>query len=77
MGQLTYAVVGGPPVDWHGLRVFDATGAEMERVVEVDATEGWLVRMKLDEHGHPFTENDEVVTERIEGQFTIKRPGEA
>lgn len=77
MTDLTYAVVGGPPVDWHGLRVFDADGNEIENVVEVNAAEGWLIRCKVDENGNVYAEGDEVARERITGAFTIKRPGEA
>lgn len=74
--KLTYAIVGGPPADWYDLRVFDADGNKIKEVVEVNTTEGWLIRHRVDEKGDLIVENDEVATERIAGAFTIKRTSE-
>jgi len=75
---ITYAKAGGPPDDWHGLRVFDLdTGAEIERVEEVNAAEGWLIRANLDERGYVYPDPekpDEIARERIKGRFEIRRP---
>lgn len=76
MAPLSYAVVGGPPDDWHGLSVFDAVGNEVKDVIEVNAAEGWLIRHRRDDQGNVFVEGDEVAKERITGTFTIKRPSE-
>lgn len=70
--MLTYAKVGGPPDDWCGLRVLNEQGEEIDRVVEVNAAEGWLVRHKV-KGGCLVVEGEHVATERIEGQFTIER----
>lgn len=74
---LTYAVVGGPPDDWNGLLVFDLdSGEEVREVIEVDTSEGWLVRLKRDENGQFFIDPDapdEAAKERLEGRFEIRR----
>lgn len=70
---LTYAIVGGPPDDWSDLRVVDAAGNQIADVVEVNAAEGWLVRYKRNEAGEFCIDGDELVRERIEGNFRIVR----
>lgn len=73
--MLTYAKAGGPPVFWQGLRIVDlATDKEVRDVIEVNAAEGWLVRVKRDDVGDFIVNGDEVVTERIEGSFRIDDP---
>lgn len=78
MAEIAYAKVGGPPVDWHGLKVIDLdTGAEIKRVVEVDAANGWLIRHSLNDKGLVYAdpENPErVAQERIAGRFKILPP---
>jgi len=71
--MITYAKVNGPPDDWHGLSVFDRQGNEIKSVVEVNTAEGWLIRHKLDGAGRPVVEGEEIVNERVEGDFTIVR----
>lgn len=71
--MIPYAVAGGPPDDWFGLSVFDRSGNEIKNVVEVNVAEGWLIRHRLDNAGRSFVENDEIATERIEGDFTVVR----
>lgn len=76
---ITYAVVDGPPDDWRGLKIFDLdTGEEVDHVIEVNATEGWLIRYRKDERGYIFPDPDqpeEAARERITGRFQIRRPG--
>lgn len=74
---ITYAVVGGPPADWQGLKIIDLdTGDEVRDVVEVNTTAGWLIRAKRDASGslmsHP--QKDEVERERLTGRFEIRQP---
>jgi hypothetical protein len=72
---ITYAKVGGPPDDWASLQVVDLdTGEPVERVVEVNASEGWLIRHKVDDTGHIETANGYIVWERLDGRFEIRRP---
>lgn len=75
---ITYAKVDGPPEDWRGLKVYDiARGAEVERVIEVNAAEGWLRRYRVNENGDMFLDPDapaRAAEERIEGRFEIRRP---
>lgn len=61
--DITYAKVGGPPEDWSKLQVRDrATGEIVDKVVEVNSAEGWLVT-----HG---------AEGRTFGKFTIERQPE-
>lgn len=77
MKTILYAVVGGPPSDWHGLRVFGADGVQIKDVVEVNASEGWLVRFKRASNGSFFLDDQgDAARERIEGRFTIRRPAD-
>jgi hypothetical protein len=74
---ITYAVVGGPPADWYGLRIFDLdSGAEVTKVVEVNATEGWVIRNKEDAQGYAYLDEDtgDIARERVTGRFEIRRP---
>lgn len=72
--EISYAKVHGPPADWRGLCVFDAdTGEEIQDVIEVDASNGWLVRYKMGDDGHAFIEGDEVAKETLTGRFRIER----
>jgi hypothetical protein len=75
MDALTYAQVGGPPHDWQGLQVIDlATGLPVGEVIEVNATEGWLIRYATDDAGNVVPDGDEAKRERIKGDFEIRRP---
>lgn len=78
MTELTYAIVGGPPHDWCGLLIRDLeTNALVQRVVEVNTAEGWLIRYKTDDKGQIYVDPaqpDEAARERIEGRFRIERP---
>lgn len=72
---LTYAKVGGPPADWHGLKVVDLdTGAEVADVIEVNTAEGWVISHKRDNEGRLVVDGDEVATDRRVGRFEIKQP---
>lgn len=73
-GKVVYAKSGGPPDNWHGIRVFDAEGNEFTDVHEVHAGEGWLVRARRNEAGEIYAEGDEIAMERIEGHFVIVPP---
>ena len=51
---ITYAKIGGPPVHWHELQIYERVGGELVEVtmvVEVDTIEGFVVRMVTDEQG--------------------------
>ena len=78
MSDITYAVVGGPPHDWRGLKIFElVTGSEVRDVLEVNTAEGWLIRYVRDESGMIFIDPkrpDEAARQRIEGSFEIRRP---
>lgn len=69
--KIVYAKAGGPPDNWHGIRVFDHHGSEFHDVCEVHAGEGWLIRVKRNEASDIYAVGDEVATERLEGQFVI------
>jgi hypothetical protein len=75
---ITYANAGGPPANWHGLRIFDLeSGQEVTQVVEVNTVEGWLIRYKLNEEGRLYLdpENPEqAARERLTGRFEIRPP---
>ncbi len=75
-GALTYAVVGGPPVNWHDLQVLDRdTGAPIDGVVEVNTVEGWLIRYIRDEQGRLVSGAGKAAKERVVGNFMIvERP---
>jgi hypothetical protein len=79
---LDYALTGGPPDNWQGVRVFDLdTGLEVRDVVECNAVEGWLIRAKLNEEGEIYTvgegDDAEVAQERIDGRFILVPPTKA
>lgn len=77
MRNVTYAKVGGPPDDWCGIQVFDAAGAEVSDVIEVNTAEGWLVRCRRNEAGILYDPiMDEIMTERLDGEFRIVLPEE-
>lgn len=43
--DVDYAKVGGPPKDWRNLIILDATtDLELDRVIEANAAEGWVVQ---------------------------------
>lgn len=74
---LTYALVGGPPRDWRGLKIFDLdTAAEITEVVEVDTANGWVIRYVTDDRGQVVQNQhgDRAKTEIIRGRFEIRRP---
>lgn len=78
MTELSYAKVGGPPARWQKLKIIDLdTGLEVSKVVEVNTTEGWLIRYREDAEGRPFIDPekpDQAARERVEGRFQIVRP---
>jgi hypothetical protein len=74
--EIVYAKSGGPPDNWHGIRVFDEAGNEIKDVEEVHAGEGWLIRAKRNAQGHIYAEGDEIAKERIEGKFRLVLPEE-
>lgn len=74
--SLPHAKVGGPPDDWHGVRVVDLdAGQEVTEVIECNAAEGWLVRAASDANGCFVLdgEGDEthIRYERVVGRFLI------
>lgn len=72
---LTYAKVYGPPDTWYDCRIFDLdTGEEIDRVLEVNAAEGWVIRFAVDANGHPIRNGDDWARERLDGRFEIRRP---
>jgi hypothetical protein len=75
---ITYAKAGGPPDDWHGLKIYDLdTGQEVTQAEEVNAAEGWLIRAKLNDRGMIYIDpekGDEIARERLEGRYEIRRP---
>ena len=77
MSEIIYAKVGGPPDDWHGLRVFDLdTGEEVADVTEVDVAAGWVERYKCNAEGEFFLDETgrRAASERLCGRFEIRRP---
>lgn len=74
---ITYAKVYGPPDDWSLLQIVDLdTGEDVRHVLEVNATEGWLVRACRNEAGMIYADPDkpdEIATERVAGRFEIRR----
>lgn len=70
---LLYAKAGGPPDNWMDLRVIDLdTGQDVQDALEVNVTEGWMIRYKRPlEHGPHGP-----ATERVTGRFhlTTVRP---
>lgn len=59
---------------WWRLGVFDAaTGERLERVVEANAAEGWLVRQVTDEQGRLIRDAGAVRYERVERAILILR----
>ena len=72
---ITYAVVGGPPDNWHQFAVIDEeTGERVESVQEVNTEEGWLMRWQRDESGAlVLGEGGTPDVERVEGRFRIER----
>jgi hypothetical protein len=66
-GDIDYAKVGGPPRDWHKIIVLDAaTDQELDRVIEANATEGWVVRR--------VREGNRVSEQRTDMPIRIMRP---
>lgn len=75
MSQITYAKANDP--ECRGLRVFDLdTGAEIMDVYEVDTTAGYVLHAKRNEKGCIYANGDEIATERLTGNFIIRRPEE-
>ena len=74
---ITHAVVGGPPDDWHRLRIIDEdTGERTEGVHEINVQEGWFTRYRQDEDGTAVLNADGAPEyERVEGRFRIERMG--
>lgn len=66
MTTITYAKVGGPPKQWRGLKVFSGT-VRLERVVEVNTIEGWVVRFAPREPG-----DTELRTFRVDGLDNLR-----
>lgn len=75
MSEITYANANNP--ECRGLRVFDRdSGAEIMDVYEVDTTAGYVVHAKRNEKGSIYADGDEIATERLSGNFVIRRPEE-
>lgn len=73
---ITYAVVGGPPANWIGLRIIDLeTGEEVDKVVEVDTRAGWVVRL-ASVNGEVLVDyrRNRIFREAIFGSFEIRPP---
>lgn len=78
MADLSYAKAGGPPLDWHGLRVFDVqTGREVRDVIEASTVFacGWVRKYRQGPDGRLFIEpgRDRLAEETIYGRFEIRR----
>jgi hypothetical protein len=74
---ITYAKAGGPPDDWHGVRIFwRETGHELHHVVEVNAEQSWAIVNRLDEAGLPFLDpaTGEIARVTVYGALEIRRP---
>lgn len=71
--DLIYAKVGVTP-DAHHLRVIDLdTGAPVNRVLEINTRQGWLVRHVTDGQGRPVRTGDGLATERVAGRFRLEK----
>ena len=70
---LTYAKAGGPPDNWVNLEVLGPDGVtQMRDVIEVDAKEGWCIRLARGPGGKLLVKDGALVPERIEGEFVIR-----
>lgn len=73
--EITYARVGGPPEDWHRLRILDASGEDVPYpVIEVNTEEGWLRCHKIAANGSGgrFLDGDGKLAEQtVRGRFRI------
>lgn len=78
--MITYSKVGGPPVNWHNLKVIDLdTGKEITNVIEVDCEKEWLLRYPDkpidfcagDPECAKCSKKPHIRTERLTGNFTL------
>ncbi len=81
-GSLTYACLDLHP---YNVRIIDEdTGEPIDKTIEVNAEEGWLLRQSVDDEGSIYTcdektpcyacgsQREHVRTERLEGNFWIE-----
>ena len=63
---ILYAKVGGPPNNWHNIRVF-LNDVDIGGVIEADVKNGWLIKYKRNEKGKLVLNDtrDEVLTEKL------------
>lgn len=73
---VTYIKAGETPANWFDLSVIDnATGKDVRFVVEADTKAGWVRRQVIGRDGRFMRFAGDVVTERINGDFSIVNPG--
>jgi len=73
---VTYIKAGETPTNWFDLSVIDnATGKDVRFVVEADTKAGWVRRKAIGRDGRFLRAAGDVVTERINGDFSIVNPG--
>ncbi|MHC8493406.1 helix-turn-helix domain-containing protein [Thalassospira sp. SM2505] len=73
---VTYIKAGETPANWFDLSVIDnATGKDVRFVVEADTKAGWVRQQALGRDGRFLRFAGEIVTRRIEGDFSVVNPG--
>ncbi len=73
---VTYIKAGETPANWFDLSVIDnETGKDVRFVVEADTKAGWVRRTAIGRDGRFLRAAGDVVTERINGDFSIVNPG--
>ncbi len=71
MTELLYAVVAGPPIDWHKQEVcFE--GKWSGDWIEVNVVEGWGIRFVKDAKGRFVPDGDDVKRETMTGVFRLR-----
>ncbi len=73
---VTYIKAGEVPANWFDLSVIDAkTGKDVRFVVEADTKAGWARQQVIGRDGRFLRIAGEIVTKRIDGDFSIVNPG--
>ncbi len=75
-GEVTFAKVGGPPLNWNGLKVY-FNDREMEKIIYADAILGVIEFYKKGSDGKPLTteDGDSLVPVRLSGIVKIVDTG--
>jgi hypothetical protein len=70
-GELSFAKVGGPPINWNNVRVF-FNGSEADRVISADAILETIEYYKKDKAGNLVTNKEKGIVETVKFRGIVK-----